>query len=63
MKTKQNEKLEKEINHIKFIAQAHSLKPKEPHKAHRKVEKRLPYYTHPLWCALTILYEEKLEWK
>jgi hypothetical protein len=64
MKTKKQLKnLKEEMARINFIARAHSLKPIESHKAHRKVDKRLPYYTHPLWCALTILYEEKLEWK
>lgn len=57
------EEINKEIERINFIAKAHSFKPVKPHKAHRKVDKRLLYYTHPLWCALTILYEEKLEWK
>jgi hypothetical protein len=54
---------EKEMERIEFIMKAHTFKPIKPSKVFRKVDERIPYYTHPIWCAMTILYEENLNWE
>ncbi len=49
------------IDTINFIINAHQENPKKPSKAFRKWDGKTPYWTHPLWCAMTILTETTLD--
>lgn len=50
------------LDAINFAILAHSTKAKNPAKAWRKSsDGETPFVVHPLWCAMTILQEEKLD--
>ncbi len=46
---------------LSYIRKAHQEHPKKANKAYRKWDGKTPYYTHPLWCATTILTETSLD--
>ena len=48
-------------NDINNVTQAHNHFAKENSKRFRKWDGETPYYVHPLWCAMTIASETKLD--
>lgn len=45
---------------ISQVLQAHSLFPRRPEMAFRKIDGKTPYGVHPIWCAMSILAEPLL---
>ncbi|MBU3913878.1 MAG: hypothetical protein KKE50_07360 [Nanoarchaeota archaeon] len=45
---------------IQCVIFAHTFCAKAVDKRFRKWDGKTPYYVHPLWCAMTLLTEEKL---
>ena len=48
---------------IKYVMNAHTNHARKPSKAFRKWDGKTPYYVHPIWCAITIATETKLDEK
>ena len=48
------------LKYIQISGFMHSFKPKELINATRLWDKKTPYIVHPLWCAVTIAFEQRL---
>lgn len=48
------------LKYIQISGFMHSFNPKLPSNATRFWDKKTPYIVHPLWCAATIAFEQKL---
>jgi hypothetical protein len=51
------------LKYIQISGFFHSFNPKIPSNAKRLWDRRTPYIVHPLWCATTIAFEQKLPTK
>lgn len=49
------------INGIIFTKHAHIDQPKTPDEKVRFHDRKTPYIVHPIWCAMTLLSETKLD--
>ena len=45
---------------IQYVIYAHAFCAKTDSNRFRRWDMKTPYYIHPLWCATTLLTEEKL---
>ncbi len=46
---------------IEYIVKAHENYARKESKKYRKWDGETPYYVHPLWCAMTIASETRLD--
>lgn len=47
-------------DHLKIVIKAHRDHSIEPSRSVRRWDKKTPYWTHPIWCAMTLLSETSL---
>lgn len=48
-------------DHISYVIDAHQNHPKSSGKDVRYWDRKTPYSIHPIWCAMTLLTETKLD--
>ncbi len=48
-------------DHVTWVMNAHTNHARKPSKAFRKWDTTQPYWMHPIWCAMTIATETKLD--
>ncbi len=52
--------MEKLVKLISFVMAAHTVHARKEKDRYRRWDRETPYFIHPIWCAMTLLAEDKL---